>query len=135
MDERGFLEYKSGMPYFHATRKHLLPSIFERGLGGAVIERNFDCEPGVYLSEDPMLGGLFLFESIMTGKTPRRAATPRDELASWIVIVIDDARIDQGRLKSDPQTELPGFWRYEGIIDVTGAAVVPFEQITPTHLA
>jgi hypothetical protein len=112
------------VPYYHATRRHLLESIIRYGLGGLVVERNFpESEPGVYLSDEPLLAVGMLIDKFLDVADP--ASNPSRELESWVVIVIDDARVNPRRLRPDPQMDaLDGFWLYDGIIDVTNAVVI-----------
>ena len=116
------------MPYFHATRDRLIPSIRQHGLGGALVEQNFPgCLPGVYLADSPEMALMFLLEAVTDGTN--RAITPKDEISTWVVIVVDDARVNPGKLRLDPQVELPGIWLYDGIIDVRNAVVVQVDNL------
>lgn len=119
------------MPYYHATRRHLLESIIRYGLGGFVIERNFpESEPGVYLSDEPLLAVGMLIDRFIDVANPD--SNPRLELDSWVVIVIDDARVNPQRLLPDPQLDtLDGFWLYDGVIDVRNAVVVAATDLPP----
>jgi hypothetical protein len=56
--------------------------------------------------------------------------SPRDEVESFVVIVVDDARIDRRKLVRDPQvTTWQGAWLYQGVIDVTNAVVLDVDQV------
>lgn len=109
------------MPYFHATRRQNLPSILAHGLGGRDPGANSEaCERGVYLAADPRLSLLMMILHYLNGgpDQPR----PADELEQWVVLLVDDARIDCRLLRPDPQVATwKGSWLYDGVIDVTGA--------------
>ena len=122
------------MPYYHATRDRHLPSIRRHGLGGLLVEPNWpDCLTGVYLAENPAVAVSFLIEHIL--KHAPTAQSPREELASWIVIVVDDARVDRMKLSPDPQVGVPGVWLYSAVLDVTNAVVVAVTDLFSTDWA
>lgn len=117
------------MPFFHGTRRVLLPSIMRHGLGGVDIGPNVeDCVRGVYLASDPRL-----CLAILLGQTMAlmdETSSPREELASWVVIVIDDTRINRQRLRADPHVDSwHGSWLYDGVIDVTNAPLLDIDQV------
>ena len=117
------------MPYFHGTRRAQLASIMRHGLGGVDIGPNAEeCVRGVYLASDPRICVAVLLGQFLA--TADEAASPRDEVAGFVVIVIDDARIDQRRLVRDPQvTAWQGAWLYHGVIDVANAVVLDVDQV------
>ena len=62
-------------------------------------------------------------------KGTNRAVSPKLEVASWIIIVVDDVRVNRAKLRPDPQVDHPEIWLYDGIIDVTNAVVVPIDDL------
>ena len=116
------------MTYYHATTCEKLPSIQRWGLGGTRnVQKNFDCLDGVYLAFDPMLALGFLLEKALAG--PFLCKTPKDCVAAFVVIVIDEARIDERRLSVDPNIKKEGFWIFNGIVDVASMPVIDAEQV------
>ena len=121
--------YCSAMPYFHATRRERLPSIFRHGLGGIDPgPTSVDCERGVYLAEDPRLAILMMIDHYLSVGAPD--SKPAEELKSWVVLLIDDARIDAGKLDRDQNLdENAGSWLYRGVIDITGCVQLTADDI------
>jgi hypothetical protein len=117
------------MPYFHATRRERLSSIYRHGLGGVDIGPVAEiCERGVYLASDPrisiavMVGQLFTLED--------ETVSPRDYIASLVIIVVDDARLDRRKLEPDPQVKTwQGSWLYRGVVDVTNAVLLTVDEV------
>jgi len=119
------------MPFYHATRRRHLPSILREGLHSEAAQ-NFECEKGVYLSLDPAIAFGFLLEDFFLKATDE--SKPSQELKDFIVIVVDDARVNQAQLKPDPNVE--GKWQerlfiYEGCIDVTGMPILDADILFP----
>jgi hypothetical protein len=118
------------MPFFHATSRRLLPSILQLGLGSQPTKRStVECEPGVYLAQDPNVCVALEVERFLSlvaqDSTKQLMPTPREELADWVVIVVDDARLDPSLLiRDEGVTEYANCWRYTGVIDVTNAAMI-----------
>lgn len=121
------------MAFYHATLRENLSSIQEFGLGGKRAEHpNFqDCEPGVYLTNHPLLAIGFLIEAAMEPEFQSRFPSPREAFAQFAVIVIDSSLIDTKKLKPDPQIEKPGFWKYEGIIPIAACPILDPLNLTP----
>ena len=117
------------MPYFHGTRRALLASIMRHGLGGVDTGPNAEeCVRGVYLASDPRICVAILLGQFLS--LADETTSPRDEVADFVVIVVDDARIDRDKLVSDPQvTTWQGAWLYQGVIDVTNAVVLDVDQV------
>jgi hypothetical protein len=118
------------MPFFHATSRRLLPSILKLGLGAQPTKRSLaECEAGVYLAQDPHVCLALEMDRILSllgqGRATQITPTPREELAEWVVIVADDARLDPSLLiRDEGVTQDANCWRYTGVIDVTNAAMV-----------
>lgn len=116
------------MTYYHATTREKMPSIQRWGLGGTRnVQKNFDCLDGVYLAADPMLALGFLLERALCG--PFLCKTPKDYVAAFVVIVIDGARIDERRLRVDPNIKEVGFWIFNGIVDVASMPAIDADQV------
>lgn len=111
------------MPYYHGTRRHNLPLIRKHGLGGIDPGPiSAACERGVYLSSDPMLSVAVLTQQFF--ETATDEVSPAEWLASWVFLLIDDARIDRRKLVPDPHFGGTGSWLYSGVIDITNAPVL-----------
>ena len=134
--------------YYHATYRHLLPSIQEHGLGYLVVERNFptDHKRGVYLANDPMLAIGFLLEKFMSrfgvdvwgqplppdiiDSLPKEAPSeldklsPKDVVESFVVLATE--RIDESLLIPDPniQGHYGSFWFYSGVITFADISIL-----------
>jgi len=123
------------MPFFHATWQENLPSIMAHGLGAALpAERNFDCEPGLYLSSEAWIALGFLVEAFLEKADP--SSKPSEAVRQMAVIVVDDARVDPRRLKADPNIDRDvGTRLYDGIIDVRGMPVLSVDDIMPPESA
>jgi len=123
------------MPFFHATWRENLPSIMSAGIVATVpTERNFDCEPGAYLSEEAWLALGFLVEAFMEKADPN--SNPSEMIKRMAVIVVDDSRVDRSRLRADPNVDRQvGTWLYDGIIDVRGMPVLSVDDIVPPGTA
>ena len=121
------------MPYYHATSAMNLPSIFRAGLGGGNFERNFPSSvPGVYLAHDPVLAIGFMIEWML--ELAPDDLSPAEAVAQWRVIIVDDSRVDPAKLHADPQIDnIDGFFRYDGVIDIHGLAIIDVDQafVTP----
>lgn len=119
------------MPFFHATWRDNLPSIMSKGLGAAdPIERNFDCVPGTYLSEEAWIALGFLVEAFM--EKADADCNPSEMVKQMAVIVVDDSRVERSRLRSDPNIDRHvGTWLYDGIIDVRGMPVLSVDDVIP----
>lgn len=119
------------MPWFHVTFDRHVDSIRRHGLGARVVERNWpECDDGVYLAKGPELGLMLFIERYAAEGDPN--SVPSDYLASLRIVVVDDSRIDPGRLVRDasyPDDE--GVGRYLGVIDVSGMPVLDVDAITP----
>lgn len=118
------------MPYYHATWRRHLKSILRHGLGGALPdEQNFPVERGVYLAVDPSIALFMLVEAYLL-KGEENALPPPDTLEQMCVIVIDDARLADGKIEADPNVERKdATFLYRGIVDVTGMPVLSVEQV------
>lgn len=114
------------MPYYHATWRRNLNSILSYGIGGAApSRRNFDCEPGVYLSQDIHVAVGFLIEAVTMMDAEEVDYTPAEMLEQMVVIVVDDARIREASLTLDPNVDHASYLGcYDGIIDVRGMPVL-----------
>src|SRR3546814_4280282 len=89
------------MPYFHATHRQKLPSIWQFGLGGLpTAPQNFPCESGVYLATSPEIAFGFLIENYIRSGKP--GSNPSAEIDEFVVIVVDDSRVT-GSIRVDPQ--------------------------------
>jgi hypothetical protein len=120
------------MPYYHATWRKHLPSIWKHGLGGAAPDRqNFPVEVGVYLANEPMVALSILLEAyIETGD--ELGLSPPEALKAMCVLVIDDSRVNISMLDVDPNLERRDLTHlYRGIIDVTGLPVLSVDDIVP----
>jgi hypothetical protein len=115
------------MPRYHATWASNLESITRHGLGGASPDtRNFDCDDGVYLAEDPAAAICFLIEAAV--RNEGFGATPADAFKAMRLIVIDDSRYDASLAEPDPHVERAGIAViYRGVIDVRGLPVIDAE--------
>ena len=119
------------MPYFHATHRKNLRSIQRYGLGGLPdAPKNFPCEDGTYLATSPEVAFGFLIENYINSGDSR--SNPSAELDEFIVIVVDDSRLDHG-LQSDPQVTNPnaGCFLYRGVIDIRGMPILDALTISP----
>lgn len=117
------------MPYFHGTRRPHLPSILKHGLGGVDTGPNAEeCERGVYLASDPRICiAILVGQYLGTGTDD---SSPREEIENFVVIVIDDARIDRRKLVADPQvTTWRGAWLYDGTIDIINAPLLTVDEV------
>src|SRR3546814_15773675 len=91
------------MPYFHATHRQKLPSIWQFGLGGLpTAPQNFPCESGVYLATSPEIAFGFLIENYIRSGKP--GSNPSAEIDEFVVIVVDDSRVT-GSIRVDPRSE------------------------------
>jgi hypothetical protein len=117
------------MPYFHGTRRAQLASILRHGLGGVDTGANAEeCVRGVYLASDPRICVAVLLGQFLA--LVDETTSPRQEVESFVVIVVDDARIDLRKLKADPQVQAwTGSWLYHGVIDVTNAMVIDVDEV------
>ena len=117
------------MPYFHGTRRSQLASILRHGLGGVDTGANAEeCVRGVYLASDPRICVAILFGQFMA--LADETTSPRDEVESFVVIVVDDARIDLRKLEADPQVATwRGAWLYRGVIDITNAPLLDVDTV------
>jgi hypothetical protein len=123
------------MPYFHGTRKENLASILRHGLGGVDPGPNSEqCERGVYLAETPWLSiGILLDQMFSTGDD---STVPNQELDRWVVIVVDDSRINGLLLRRDPHLDDEWkSWIYDGVIDVTNAVILSVDDVLADHHA
>src|SRR3546814_10653021 len=90
------------MPYFHATHRQKLPSIWQFGLGGLpTAPQNFPCESGVYLATSPEIAFGFLIEYYIRSGKP--GSNPSAEIDEFVVIVVDDSRVT-GSIRSEEHT-------------------------------
>jgi hypothetical protein len=116
------------MTYYHATTREKLPSIQRLGLGGTRnVQKNFDCPDGVYLASDPVLALGFMLEKAL--EEPCLHESPRACVDTFMVVVIDGARIDEGRLRVDPNIKKEGFWIFDGVVDVSSMPVLDAAQV------
>ena len=117
------------MPYFHGTRRSALPSILRHGLGAIDTGPNAEeCVRGVYLASDPRISIAVLLGQYL--ETASEDSSPRRELENFVIIVIDDARIDSRKLLADPQvTRWRGAWLYCGTIDVINAPLLTVDEV------
>lgn len=114
------------MPYYHATFRKHLPSILKHGLGGRLIEQNWDgCDPGVYLAALPELCVIVMADQYCQFGDPD--SVPRDHFAEIIIIVVDDSRVQSNKLGPDPLINRDDVWLYDGVIDVTNMPVIDWE--------
>jgi hypothetical protein len=119
------------VPFYHATRRTRLESILQTGLQ-PVSPQNFDCPPGVYLSDSPIVAFGFLIEHFLINADD--SSRPSEEVKDFVVIVIDDSRINSKRLLPDPNVS--GKWQkhlfiYDNIIDVTGMPILDADDLFP----
>lgn len=117
------------MPYYHATRRSRLREILREGLHGRA-EQNFECERGVYLSTEPIIAVGFLLEKFLESEDP--AKKPSEEIEDFVIIVIDDSRVNKKKLKPDPNVE--EMWQeylflHQDDIDVNGMPLLDVEQV------
>lgn len=119
------------MPYFHGTHLRRIDDILTHGLGGRVTDRNFpESEEGVYLASDPVICIGVLIDHYLTAGQP--GSSPKDQLASFRIIVIDDARVDPAKLRPDPSFEgREGVFVYGGVIDVNAMPILSAEDVLP----
>lgn len=115
------------MPYYHATHMKRLDAIYKEGLHSRA-KQNFDCKKGVYLALDPYIAFGFLLEDFFAKADEQ--AKPSQEAKNFLVIVIDDARINPDLLHPDPNVE--GKWQkelfiYGGEIDITAMPIINSE--------
>ena len=89
--------------------------------------KNFDCPDGVYLASDPMLAIGFMLEKAL--EEPYRHESPKACVDTFMVVVIDGARIDEGRLRVDPNIKKEGFWIFDGVVDVSSMPVLDAAQV------
>lgn len=120
------------MPYYHGTHVQKIPSIQKHGLGGIVVEKNFDCEDGVYLSTEPVVCVGMLVDHLLT--TGSDGTNPSEVLKSFRVIVIDDSRVNPSKLNQDPNVDVEGCYLYRGVIDITGMPILDVDAILPDAL-
>lgn len=121
------------MPFYHATQRQRLASILEKGIRTGE-KQNFECEPGVYLADSPIIAFGFLIEDYLLKADEE--SRPSEDLKDFIVIVIDDARIDQTLLGPDPNVGKnweEHLFLYEGVIDVTGMPVLDANVLFPDN--
>ena len=119
------------MALYHATRRHRLASILAKGLRSGEAQ-NFECMPGVYLADSPIIAFGFLIEDYLLKAD--ETSKPSRDLKNFIVIVVDDARIDETRLEPDPNVgkNWQGhLFRYEGVIDVNGMPILDADVLFP----
>ncbi len=119
------------MTLYHATWKRHLPSIERHGLGGfQPDDRNFEgTVRGLYLCSDPLIAISFLIEAL-DSKEDIHHLPPPALLAQMRVIVIDDSRIENKKLKPDPQVERKDVaWLYDGVIDTRGMPILDVDTI------
>lgn len=79
------------------------------------------------IARDPRLALLVMVDHLLEAGSPH--ALPRDELASWVVVLVDDARLDPRRLGDDPHLEGVGAHLYRGVIDVASARVLEARDV------
>jgi hypothetical protein len=118
------------MPLYHATYKSRIDSILKYGLGGMVLERNFpEAEMGTYLCDNPVIALGFLIEHYVD--SGNREITPDQMVKSFRVIVIDDTRFDQRKLRQDPQIDHHevGLWVTDEIIDINGCIILDSDMV------
>jgi hypothetical protein len=117
------------MPYYHATTRDRIQSIQRHGLGEpSEAQRNFAfSQEGVCLASDPMMSVGFLLERAISGEWSH--LSPKEALALFVVIVIDDSRVDPARLQPDPNIRLDGFWLYGGVVDITAMPIISAEDV------
>jgi hypothetical protein len=123
------------MPFYHATTLDRIESIQKHGLGGlAAAGQMFPgCESGVYLAAEALFALGFLIEKYIEGGFGR--GSPAEMLKLFVVIVVDDARIDRTRLRQDPNIAMAGFWIYDGVVDVNAMPVVSADAVYDALLA
>ncbi len=119
------------MPWYHVTFQRHVASIRRHGLGARIVEKNWpECDEGVYLAKGPEVGLMLFMERYAAGEDSHMA--PPDYLASLRIVVVDDSRVDPGKLVRDasyPDNDEIG--RYLGIIEVTGMPVLDVDALTP----
>lgn len=118
------------MPYYHGTMKRNLSSIQRHGLGGISVDPNFEgaVAGGVYLASDPAISIMVMIEHYVAAGDPD--SVPRDQFDEWVIIVIDDHRIDKRFLESDPQVPTSReVWRYARPLDISGCVVLPVNDL------
>jgi hypothetical protein len=122
------------MTFYHATYRHRLDSIRRHGLTPTVADPNFPgAEPGVYLASDPMIPVAFLLEHSIENANEKD--NPSQIVENFVVIVIDDSRLDKRKLGPDPQlSEQEGLWCYRGVIDVTNMPILDIATLQLSHL-
>jgi hypothetical protein len=128
--------------FYHATRRECLPSILREGLRPDVEKRWANSERGVYLAQDPVyaLGVIFqelgfsFFEDRVECDPTRSFygsdASPHKVMQSFCVIVIDSSRVDEKRLRTDP--DVVTSWVYDGVVDVTSMPILSVEEALST---
>lgn len=118
------------MPWFHATFVERLPSILKHGLCGGM-EKNWPgVQDGVYLAAHPLIAVSIMLERYVRFGPPD--SKPKEELARWRVIVIDDSRVRADLLRPDPEAEdAPegAVMLYGGIIDIRGLPILDIDAI------
>lgn len=118
------------MPWFHATHVERIPSILKHGLCGGMAKNWPGTEDGVYLAVHPAIAVDVMLERYF--RFGPADSMPRDELARWRVIVIDDARIRPNLLRPDPEVpDAPegAVMLYGGIIDVAGMPILTIDDL------
>lgn len=118
------------MPYFHGTYRDRLALIRSHGLGGVDPGPNSEaCERGVYLSTDPRLCIYMLLMHHLESRG-QPDASPEDVMSNWVVLLVDDSRIDARRMSADPHVaDGVGSYLYRGVVDVVGAIELSAQQI------
>jgi hypothetical protein len=116
------------MPWFHATFRKHLDSIRSHGLGGTIVEKNWnECDDGVHLATNPAVCLLVMFEHYARFGDPE--SLPREHLKEIVVIVVDDSRVDARLLAPDPEIDRDDVRIYCGVIDVTGMPVLAVDEV------
>lgn len=118
------------MPYYHATWRRHLPSISKYGLGGALPKsQNFPVESGVYLARDPAVAVAFMIESYLENGNATDM-TPPQLLDAICILVIDDSRLLERSISTDPNIERTDMTiLYRGIVDVAGMPVLSVDDV------
>src|SRR3546814_3812020 len=121
------------MPYFHATHRQKLPSIWQFELGGLpTAPQNFPCESGDYLATSPEIAFGFLIENYIRSEKP--GSNPSAEIDEFVVIFVDDSRFT-GSIRVDPQipsTDAKCFWS-ERAQEGSGIQVLDVIAIVPEN--
>jgi hypothetical protein len=118
------------MPFYHATWRRHLPSISKYGLGGASPDcQNFPVEAGVYLARNPAVAVAFMIESYLeSGRV--MDMTPPQLLDAICILVVDDSRVAERLISTDPNIERTDMTiLYRGIVDVAGMPILRVDDV------